>query len=780
MFRNYLKIAWRNLAKHKLFSLINIFGLASGMVVCMLALTQIKGAYDYDTFHPAADRSYRINTTVVRKDGAQLLTAFSAFPLAPFLKSNYSDVQACTRVVFSSDPITTSVKSLPAREAFVDPDFYTIFGFKLLKGTPATAPQTVVLTQETALRFFGQADPIGQIVTIGKSGDFTVIGILALPPHPSHLQFDVLASMPVAQTESFRDWNNEAAYTYIQLKKGTSKPALAAMLGAAGSEANRLGLKQDKTVFYEAQTLMNIVPAMKPIITTAHEIPFRNLVAFAAIGAAMLLLAFFNYVNLTLARSLDRAREVGVRKVAGAVRRQLVLQFLSESVLTAMIAFLVALLLLKVLMVLPTIQRLTYDASQDGKLWAIFVLFTIATGLLAGWIPARVLSSFQPVRVLKGKFNTKLFGGVGLRKGLTVMQFAVSLTALVTLLVFYTQSRYMATADYGFNRDGILTLPVQAQSYERTAAAYAAVAGVEEVSATSELFGFFGGDQKFIKRASGDSLAASYYAVTPSFINTMGLHFVAGRNLPLHNTGHASAFVVLNEEACRALGFKNAGDAVGGFLRLADSTQYRVSGVVKDFHYASFLRFIKPLLLVYNPEAFTTLNLKIAAGAVPTIVPKLEAVWKKLYPYQAFEMAWYDTLLYDQHLHEDDLIFIGILTGMALSIACLGLLGMVIYTTKNRAKEVSIRKVLGAGVWKILVVVSKDFFVLLLIAIAIGLPVGFLAGTQFLQQYAYRISISASLLASCAGSLLLLGGITIGWQTFRAAIANPVKHLRTE
>lgn len=780
MFGNYFKVAWRNLVKHKLFSFINIFGLASGMVICLLALMRIKSAYDYDTFHPHANLTYRINTVVARKGGPQQLTAFSPLPLALFLKKTHPEIEGCTRILFSDDAIATDVKSLPAKEAFVDPDFYNIFGFRLAKGTPATAPQTVVLTPETATRFFGKADPIGQTLKLGSQGDFIVTGVLAQPPHPSHLNFDVLAAMPVTNNQ-FTDWLDEAAYTYVHLKEGTSKATLATIIRDASSEAARLNTDKNKTVYFEAQSLYAITPAMKPIITVADEIPFRNLVALASIGGVILLLAFFNYVNLTLARSLDRAREVGVRKVAGAVRRQLVFQFLCESVLTALFAFFMALLMLKPLMALPTIQRLVYNVALDAKLWTLFAFFAIATGLVAGWIPARVLSRFQPVRVLKGAFNAKLFGGVGLRKAMTVLQFALSLAAMVMLTVFYTQSHYMATADYGFNRERMLTLPVQAGSYERTATAFAGIAGVELVSATSELFGFFGGDNKFIRQEQGgDSLAASIYSVTPSFIQAMGLEFVAGSNLPIDNAERAATFVVVNEETSRRLKFKNALDAVGKEIRMGDSNLYRISGVVKDFHYASFQRAIRPLLLVYNPAWFRDLNLTIATGAEQTIVPKLEAAWKKLYPHQAFEIKWFDKQLYDQHLHEDDLVFIGLLTGMALSIACLGLLGMVIYTTKNRAKEVSIRKVMGADVWQIVTVVAKEFFVLLLIAICIGLPLGSLAGIKFLQQYAYRIPVGVSVLGGCAAALLCLGSLTIGWQTYRTAIANPVKNLRTE
>ncbi|HEX8676306.1 MAG TPA: ABC transporter permease, partial [Segetibacter sp.] len=330
MLKNYFKIAWRNLIKHKLFSFINVFGLAAGMTVCMLVLINIKGAYDYDTFHPNSDRSYRITTNLIRKNGEHYLCASSPLALADYLKNNYGVINKCTRVHFSGSEVTGNNKKLYVKEAFVDEDFYKIFGFRLISGTPAIAPYTTVLTSETAERFFGKENPVGQTIII-DSNNFTITGILRKSPYPSHLKFDLLASLSTVsmlrEVKTLNDWTNEAAaYTYVQLKPTVSSATLEDVLNDVTRQANKIFLiATDKKYEFGFQPLDDISPGTKPMYNTTDEPIFPNLVALALLGLAMLILAFFNYVNLTLARSLDRAREVGIRKVAGALKHHLML-----------------------------------------------------------------------------------------------------------------------------------------------------------------------------------------------------------------------------------------------------------------------------------------------------------------------------------------------------------------------------------------------------------------------------------------------------------------------
>lgn len=785
MIKNYFKTAWRNLSKHKLFSFINIFGLASGMVVCMMALIKIKEAYDYDSFHPNSNKTYRIITDLERKNGEHFLCASSPIPLSSFLKENYNVIENSTSVYFSRDEVAVNDKKLGAKAAYVSEDFYKIFGFNVSKGTAAIKPQTVVITHETAEWFFGKENPIGQVVSI-RDINFVVTGILEKPTYPSHLKFEMLvsmASMPLMKNNQFNDWKDEAAaYTYVQLKDDVSGKLLNTILGDATRQVNaKFLLSSNKNFVFKKQALNDISPGFLSLYNITDEPIAPNLITFGAIGFAMLLLAFFNYVNLTLARALDRAKEIGIRKVSGALKRHIVLQFLSESILVSILSLGLAFILLRLISGLPTVQNMISKIPFDKTMWVYFILFTIFTGLIAGWIPARVFSGFQPIRVLKGKFNSKLFGGVGLRKTLTVIQFTCSLIAIIIIAVFYRQSKYMATADYGFERKGILNVTLPANSYERAAVTFSTIPGVESVSGVSALFGFSGGQTKFIKKdRSADSVASNYFSISPSVISDMNLQIIAGKNLPPSNPGKVSPLVLINEEACRVLQFKNPATAVGNTISTNDTTNYIIAGVVKDFHYAGFLHPIQSLMLANQPEEFQMINLKVIKGADQNVITSLETAWKKAYPHQSLKATWYDKELYEQHLHKDDLMFLGLLTMMAISIACLGLLGMVIYSTKNREKEISIRRILGANVGQVIVEVSKGFALLLLIAICIGLPIGLIAGNQFLQQYAYRIHVNFGVMVGSATALFLLGAITIGWQTYRTVGANPVKSLRTE
>lgn len=795
MLTNYLKIAWRNLWKHKLFSFINIFGLASGLTICLLALMQVKSAFDYDRFHPHADRTYRILTDAgisLARTGETMALASSPLPLGELIQRDYPFVERVARVYFGlKTRWTTKSGTLSANGAFVDPAFYEVFGFQLVAGQPATAPHTVVLTQATAERFFGRKNPVGKVVT-SKNGDlFRVTGVLA-PSEKSHLQFDLLASIAsvplLEQTHQLpadlTNWANAwTAYTYVLLKPGVSQATLDQALLAVARRASQLGGPKANYGF-RTQPLTQISPGREPLINLTSEPVVPQLLAVGALALAVLLLAGFNYVNLTLARSLSRGREVGVRKVIGAQRWQLISQFITESVIVVFLAFGVAGAMWQLIKPMTLVQEIIRGAQWDAELVLWCVGFGLLVGVLAGGIPARVLSGFEPSQTLKNQIGQRLLKRITWRKALTVVQFSASLTAMIFMVVMYQQSRFMATTDYGFNRNHILNIPLGDRPQGPLIKELSLQAGVKRIAATSGIMGHYA-DQIWVRpQRRGDSLQVATFAVDTNFISLIGLTYLAGQNLRLSSADSAGAklgrFVVLNESAVRGLRMANPHQAIGQTIWLNDSTDVQVAGVVKDFHFQSFKFKLEPLVLRYAPDEFRVLQVDVADHAEATVIPALASVWKRFYPHEPFQPVWFDQALYDQHFHRDDQLFLGLLTAMALTIACLGLLGMVIYTTETRTKEVGIRKVMGATAGQIVGLLSWSFVKLLLLAGAIALPAGYLLSQSFLQQYAYHVGIGVGTLGLCLGALLAIGGLTIGSQTYRAAQTDPAKSLRTE
>ena len=794
MLLNYLKIAVRNLLRHKLFSFINIFGLAAGMSVGLLALMQVRQVLDYDRFHPHPGRTYRILTNAHQADGQRWRLASAPLPLGEVLSREYGFVEKTARVYYHPSlhgEWGYGRKMLPARGAFVDPGFYGVFGYPLATGRPAEAPRTVLLSPETAARFFGRENPVGKTLSSKSLGAFTVSGVLAPLPGKTHLEFDLLVSMATvpllnaggqlaAQTA---DWKEIAAnYTYVLLREGTPREALDRVLPGLAARAHREGGPGMSLAYtFRSQPFSRISPAWEDLGESTWEPTLGTLLGIGGMALVILVLAGFNYVNLTLARSLSRAREVGIRKVAGAHRSQLVRQFLAESVLLAFLALWLAYFMLLLLEQLPAVRQWYGGGTpKDALLWLFFVGFTLATGLLAGLVPARILSAYHPVQVLKGVVGPRLPGRMSLRKALVVVQFTVSLLFMVFVTVYYRQFSFMATASYGFDRQGSINVPLEDVNPRVLAAEVARLPGVEKVGFSSGVFGFNANHARYSSDKGRTFVEANSFAVDHAYVENVKLSFLAGGNLAASVADTAGRFVLINEKAVQALRLGSPQEAVGKLIWRSDTTEAQVAGVLKDFNYQNLSRPIRPLVLGYNPAHFRYLNVKVSPGRRGTVMPELEGVWKRLSPYQPFGGRWYDEELYNHHLHLDDQMLMVVPTAMALLIAFLGLLGMVTYTTALRTKEIGIRKVLGADVGHIVFLLSRGFIGLLLIAGGIALPLGYAAGTLFLQFFARHVGVGVAPLGVCFGTMLLAGGLSVGLQTYRAALANPVHSLKSE
>lgn len=785
MLQNYFKIAMRSIWKHRLFSIINIFGLASGLMVCFLAIAHIKGALDSDNFHTNRDRIYRIITDVQTKEDGK--TAFATTPLrmAGTLKEDYGFVENSARLVRTYGEVLGNEKRLDFLTFAVDASFFQMFGYPVAQGQAPVGPGTAVISRQTAEKLFGKKDPIGQVLVQEGIAPSIITGVLADTTSRSHLRFDILFALPEEKMSLFdegKGWNEYGkSYTYVLLKPGISEDQLQSILPAIGKrESAGLAPGGIKSLGFRAQPLKGISPAMEELMNSTYEAQIGGLTLEMSVGLVTLLMAAFNYINLTLARSMSRAREVGIRKTSGALRWQLLGQFMAESVILSLLALGLAYIMLELVRPMAFVQQwLIGGVVWDWKLWISFVTFSIVAGLLAGLIPAKVLSNFQPAEVLRSRNGLKIIRGISLRKTLIVLQFSISLLAMIALVTMMRQQYYMATGDYGFQNKNVLNIPLNNIPYERLSNEISKLAGVEHVSGISELFGHHGATAHIrTKRAAENTVPSFTFDVAPDFTKTLKLTLIAGKDLP--EKFSAGRQILINEEAVKKFGLGDSKSAVGKSVWLNDSTELEISGVVKDFRFTSFNWEIKPLVLRPQIPAVRYLHVAVAPGSEDRVVAKAKRIYANLSPYENFDGKWYDDFLYERHTHMDDISFMALLLGISFSIACLGLLGMVTYNTQTRIKEVGIRKVMGAEVAQIIWLLSRDFVKLLTIAGAIAFPLGYLAGYAFLMNFAYHVNIGFETLGLCFGVLLLLGGLIISTRTYKAANGNPVEALGNE
>ncbi len=793
MLKNYLSIAWRNLWKHRLFSLINLIGLGLAMAMCLLIIIQVQSSFEKDSFHPYPDRTYRILTDVTNKEGKTFYLASTPLPLGSKLFQEQSGIEQMAQVIRGfGGSFSNQIKSLSAWGLYVSPSYFQLFDFPLEKGKPAIAPYTVVLSHETAEKFFGNADPIGKILVNKDMGTFTVTGVFApLEGKQTHLEADIVTSIatyPVLNPkDNPNDWLNYNAYTYVLLQKGASSAKLDRMLEQVEADNKKhVDLTAIKDLRFRRQLVSRISPDFQGLMNNPGVEPWFKLLVNIIMMLVIISLAIFNYTNLTLTRSLSRAREIGVRKVAGAARWQLILQLLMESVLLAFFALMIGFLGLQLMKSFIYARWLTWEVQHPFILWLAFIGFTLFTGVVAGIAPARILSNGKPVLMLKGLLGSAVLPKLGFRKVLIVIQFVVSLVFMVFSAVMYSQFRYMATDNATFNRKNILNIPLaDHNTYRLLSNEISKLSGVNSVGATSAPFNE-GAEKAMITRndrikAGMETLQAYKYAVDAAFIRNMRLAFVAGNNLPENSSdslkGH---FVVINEKAVQSLGLTDARNSIGQTIVL-DSSEMIVAGVVKNFNFMRYEMPVTPLVLQYDPHAFKTLSLSVQDGVKQEpLVASLQSLWKRLYPYEPFLYSWYEQQMYDDYMENEDLKLFGVIILIVFVIASLGMLGVVTHNMERRVKEVGVRKVMGAGVGQIIRLLSWSFVKLILIAALVGLPLGGFLGSLFLHIFTYRATPGIWVYAACLGSLSLVGMLTIGIQTYRTATSNPAITLRQE
>ncbi|HWB28750.1 MAG TPA: ABC transporter permease [Chitinophagaceae bacterium] len=796
MFFNYCKIAFRNIRRQKLFSFINIFGLALSMSIGLVVLVRLKDELGFDKFHPNPGSTYRIISQVTDKSHNVFRLASSPVPLAGALQKDNGFIQYSTTLYPAwSGKADANKKEINISSVFIQPSFFDVFGFKTyyVKSKDLLNPNEVILTKETAGKFFGSANPLGKTIQLGNLGTFVVADVMQPPPGKSHIEYDAylsFSSIPVLQKNKLvpmeqGSWNPTFGYTYVVLKQGASKKQLLTALNVLSASAAKVWATSDKgTLSFDVQSLSSISPGEELYYSIGNIPTIGKVMAEVVIAIIILISACFNYTNLSIAKALKRGKEVGIRKVAGAFRLHIFAQFVIESVIVAIISLFFSYVIFTFLKsYAPFSQELIpADLKIDAQLLLWFMLFGLGTGILAGVIPAWILSSFRPVQVLKNLANVKLFGRNGFRKTLTVIQFSLSLVIIIFMMVFAKQFNYMATADYGFNRTNIISMPLQGADYNLLKTEVASVSGVQRVAGISDFPGRSASGAMMVKQATvKEPVKMSFFDVDENYIPNMQLQLLAGNDFAA-SAPVDERYVIINENAVHALNISSPANAVGKTIFIDDSVPVQVAGVIKDFHFEGFEQSIKPLVLRNRPKAFNYLAIKTSVDEKnsATLVAQLQAVWKQVNPLQPFNYSWFDKQFRDSKSATGTVSILGFLAFIAITIACLGLLGMVIYTTETRVKEVSIRKVIGAGIKDILSLLGAGYLRLIIISILIAAPIGWLLGYMFLSIFAIRVSIGLGLVALASAGMLLIALIVICSQLYRMATANPVNGLRME
>ncbi len=799
MFKNYFKIAWRNLFKNKTFTILNLGGLAISFAACIVIFCWVSDELSYDTAGTNADNVFRIALTLQSKGQPDKQFAVTAAPLAPVLVKDFPEIDKATRFEFYGALI--NVKSnhfFSDKFLFADSTFFEVFGFPMIAGNPHTALEgsnSAVITESLAKKYFGNENPIGKIITCNDTILLKVTGVAKDIPANSHFYFDIVTSMNVLQQNNIdnrTNWWNDDYYTYISLKDKHAATALNAKITNIMDKYNAVdnaAMGINGLHFLQPLKSIHLYSNLRNEINANGNITALRI--FIAIAIFLLIVACINYINLTTATSFKRAKEIGVRKVAGAALRQLITQFLCESVLLTLTALLLAVSLAQ--LSIPLFNKIadtqiSLSAHLSFGVILILFLFSIVLGMIAGIYPAFYLSNVKPVKVFKN-LREKKDGLFSLRKALVVFQFTLSVLLIIATIVALQQLHFMQSQNLGFNKEQVLAVPLhmQTESFQKEIIKneFKKDAGVAMVTTSSSTPGKTLNNIVTLPEGVPQNAqqSMSTLIVDYDFIDTYKLQMAAGRAFSKNYPTDSSAFII-NEAAVKEIGWGNPQNAIGKGFEWGLGKKGKIIGVVKDFHYNSLQQKVVPVVIHIMPlysgwygYISVRLNTKDARQTINT----LQKTWKQFLPGHPFEYYFLDEDYNKQYQTEQRLGNLSIIFSvLTIFISCLGLFGLVMVAVSQRTKEIGVRKVLGASVAGITALISKEFLKLVIIAIVITTPVAWWLMHEWLQQFAYRVQIGwwVFLIAGLLSTLIAL--ITISFQAVKAAIANPVKSLRTE
>jgi putative ABC transport system permease protein len=798
MFRNYLRTALRNLKRHAGTSLINIAGLAVGMACSILIMLFVFDELGYDRFNANYDRIWRVTRKWFNADGEVNLHLGQVAPqIGPLLKNDFPEILQAVRMIQTEGLLISAgpIYFEEDRFFFAEEHLFDVFSFKMAAGDPATAlrdPFTVVLTTDMARKYFGDKDPVGRPITIqasGRSADLKVTGVVEPLPDASHFHPDFLGSFKTFEAivgpRELENWGSNNYATYLLLPPRYDISRLAGRLDAFMDRHMSPGVSIETKIELQRLADIHLRSQLDSEIEANGDIKYVRV--FSIVALFVLLVACVNFMNLATARSAGRAREVGLRKVVGARRSQLVRQFLGESVLTAVMSLIAALGL--VLLALPTFNRFlgrSLSLSPGGPLLLFLIAITAFVGLVSGLYPALVLSGFRPARVFKGTAGGAK--GISFRKALVVFQFAISIALIVCVGVVSGQLRFMRTKSLGFDKEHVVVLPsspAMVRDLESFKTRLLANPDILGVSAAKRVPSGRLLDSAQARLVSGEERRSIDFRIANllvdfDYIPTYGIRMAAGRNFSRAMGTDATQAFIINEAAARRIGWSKAEEAVGQAFEYG-RRRGQIIGVVKDFHFESLHEEISPIVMYISPADLQRISIRIAPRDIPRTMEFLRGVWAEMRPNRPFSYVFIDESFDRLYKSEDNLerIF-RTFAWLSVGIGCLGLFGLAAYSAERRTKEIGIRKVLGASPSGLAFLLSKEFTRWVLLANLVAWPVAYFAMSRWLRQFAYRAEITPGIFLLAGALALAIAFLTVATQAVKTALADPVRSLRYE
>ena len=818
MLLNFLKIAWRNLMKSKIFSFINIFGLAAGLTCCMLITIYLLHEVSYDNYQKDVKQLYQMETAFSFGHGKEQIIPATPWPMAPALNRDFPEIEQSTRLLALAlfedktmlqyrEGTAIPVSFYEDKGLMVDSNFFQLFTYHFIEGDPNTAlslPACIVLSEEVAHKLFGTGPAVGKVLHVSSATngdrDMTVKGVFRPIAAPTHLEANFFLSMHGGDMDAMmrraeNDYaTNNMFVTYVKLRSGTNVTALESKFPAfidkyAGKDLQSYGYSKREFLVpvRELHLRSDLYSSITPTTSKTY------LYILGSIAVFTLLIACINFMNLATARSAKRSSEVGIRKVLGAVKGGLIAQFLGESVLMSVISFGLAwafTVLLLPAFSMMTNRQLVFSVTDQLPMLAGFLGLAVFAGLIAGVYPAFYLSSFQPAKVLKGKFSNSL-AAVSLRKGLVIFQFMISVTLIVSTVVINSQMKYLRDQDLGFNKAAQIVIPLRGavakQQDEALQNEFRRNSQVINAGSAMYYPGIMNPSDNMMYKEGEDARLGKRVQlnyVDYDFSRTLELQPVAGRLFAREFPADTSGRIVLNEAAAKQFGFLNPQAAIGRKVHSdfqGNTNTFEVIGVVKDFHFKDLHVAVEPYALLLNRMQFSYLIVHSRPGAPGPLLSSLSAAWHKLDPNEPFEFSFLDEDFQKNYASEERLsAMIGYFTVMAILISCLGLFGLASFSAEQRIREIGIRKVLGASISGIVMLLSLDFMKLVGLAMLIASPVAYWIMHQWLQDFAYQVPIDWKVFVVTFVCTLAITLVTIGFQAVRAGLANPVKSLKTE